>query len=172
MSTNLRSRIYIAGPISAGDPVANCQKAIQVGFTLMDFGYAPFVPHYSYFVDIASTHGEGRYEQWLALDFSFISTCHALLRLPGLSKGADREVIFARERGIPVFDDILPLLLEIPATQMGDSYESYRKFFALVPHACWVCGVTVWFEYGYHLRTNTLDVKLCERCYPRDQVGI
>ncbi len=111
----LRPRVYVAGPISAHDPVANCQRAIRVGFELMDLGYAPFVPHYSYFVDMDSTHGAGRYEQWIALDFSFISVCHALLRLPGLSKGADREVAFAHEIGIPVFYSIEALQVAVPA---------------------------------------------------------
>ena len=99
----LRTRVYVAGPISEGDPVANCQRAIQVGFELMDLGYAPFVPHYSYFVDMDSTHGAGRYEQWITIDLSYISVCHALLRLPGISKGADREVSFATGLAIPVF---------------------------------------------------------------------
>ena len=101
----VRTRIYVAGPISLGDPVANCQRAIQVGFELMDRGYAPFVPHYSYFVDMDSTAGKGRYEQWIGIDFSYITVCHALLRLPGVSKGADREVAWAHQMGIPVFFD-------------------------------------------------------------------
>lgn len=109
----LRTRIYVAGPISDGDPVANCQRAIQVGFELMDLGYAPFVPHYSYFVDMASTHGAGRYEQWIAVDLAYIQVCHALLRLPGRSKGADREVTFAHQHGIPVYYAIPDLRSEI-----------------------------------------------------------
>lgn len=113
----LRSRVYVAGPISNGDPVANCQRAIHVGFALMDLGYAPFVPHYSYFVDMESTHGAGRYEQWLGIDFSFISVCHALLRLPGLSGGADREVAFAHKIKLPVFDTIEALQQNIPPTR-------------------------------------------------------
>ena len=112
---NLRPRVYVAGPISHGDPGANCQRAIKVGFVLMDLGYAPFVPHYSYFVDIESTQGKGRYEQWIAIDFSYISTCHALLRLPGPSGGADREVAFAHEIGVPVFDSIKALQAGVPA---------------------------------------------------------
>lgn len=80
----------------------------------MDLGYAPFVPHYSYFVDMASTHGAGRYEQWIALDLSYISICHALLRLPGPSGGADREVAFAREIGVPVFESVEALQAAVP----------------------------------------------------------
>jgi hypothetical protein len=42
-------------------------------------------------------------EHWLAWDFQWLSVCDALVRLPGESKGADREVAFCAERGVPVF---------------------------------------------------------------------
>lgn len=102
----VRTRIYVAGPISQGDPVSNCQRAIEVGFELMDLGYAPYVPHYSWFVDVESTYGKGRYTQWISLDFSWITVCRALLRLPGPSKGADREVKWAKRLGIPVYESV------------------------------------------------------------------
>lgn len=104
----------MAGPISQGDPRANCQRAIKMGFTLMDAGYAPYVPHYSYFVDQASIVGQGRYEQWISLDLSWITVCHALLRLPGVSKGADREVAWAKQVGVPVYTNLKKLIKEIP----------------------------------------------------------
>ena len=110
----VRSRVYIAGPISQGDPEENCRRAINMGFALMDAGYAPYVPHYSYFVDRDSTSGKGRYEQWIALDLSWISTCHALLRLPGTSAGADREVAWAKQIGVPVFYDFVDLIRTLP----------------------------------------------------------
>lgn len=106
----------MAGPISQGNPVANCQRAIAMGFELMDLGYAPYVPHYSYFADPDSLQGKGRYKQWIDLDLSWISTCHALLRLPGPSKGADREVAWAKKIGVPVFHDLFTLLAEVPPT--------------------------------------------------------
>ena len=45
------------------------------------------------------------------------------------------------------------------------SYHSgpYRKFFALIPHACWVCGVTFWLEWGYQQRQTR--VMQCARCH-------
>ena len=109
----VRTRVYVAGPISQGNPQMNCQKAINIGFALMDAGYAPYVPHYSYFVDQDSTIGKGRYEQWIALDFSWISTCHALLRLPGTSAGANREVAFAESIRVPVFYNFADLVREL-----------------------------------------------------------
>lgn len=110
----VRTRIYVAGPISAGNPEENCRRAVGMGFVLMDAGYAPYVPHYSWFVDVESTYGKGRYEQWLELDLSWISTCHALLRLPGPSAGADREVAWAHQIGVRVFYDLADVLREVP----------------------------------------------------------
>lgn len=119
--------MYIAGPITLGDIDANVQRAVTVGQVLLDKGYAPFIPHLSHFMEPASTWDKNptRYERWLELDFSYISVCHALLRLLGESKGADREVKWARKLGIPVFhtlDDLLacmaktsPLTLSWPA---------------------------------------------------------
>lgn len=110
----VRSRVYVAGPISQGDSVGNCQRAIKIGFELMDQGYAPYVPHYSYFVDAASISGTGRYKQWISLDLSWISVCHGLLRLSGTSKGADREVAWAKQIGVPVFYDLQDLCERLP----------------------------------------------------------
>ena len=111
----VRSRVYVSGPISIGDVVGNCQRAIKIGFELMDKGYAPFVPHYSYFVDMQGTAGQGRYEQWISVDLSYISVCHALLRLKGNSAGADREVDWAVEIGVPVFYDLKYLCDMVPS---------------------------------------------------------
>ena len=42
------------------------------------------------------------YEFWLELDNYFLPLCEAVLRLPGQSNGADKEVQLARELKIPV----------------------------------------------------------------------
>ena len=113
----VRTRVYVAGPISVGDIRANCLRAVKMGFALMDAGYAPYVPHYSWFVDVDSTIGKGRYEQWLSLDKSWISICDALLRLSGTSVGADREVAWAKSIGVPVYYDLQALLDNVKPTQ-------------------------------------------------------
>lgn len=107
----LRPRVYVAGPISKGDISANVEEGIRVGLQLLDMGWAPFIPHATHHMDETALCGTPRYECWLATDFSYISTCHALLRLPGESEGADREVAYAEKLGIPVFYtiDSLPL---------------------------------------------------------------
>jgi hypothetical protein len=50
------------------------------------------------------------YEFWLELDNQFLPCCAALLRLPGESSGADKEVQLAQSLGIPVFTEIESLI--------------------------------------------------------------
>jgi hypothetical protein len=53
-----------------------------------------------------SPNGIYGYETWLEMCFVQLSRCDALFRMAGESAGADREVAFAKERGIPVFYNI------------------------------------------------------------------
>jgi hypothetical protein len=50
------------------------------------------------------------YELWLEIDFAWVKKCDALIRLPGESSGADREVELARSLGIPVYFSIQEFL--------------------------------------------------------------
>ena len=115
----LRSRVYVAGPITVGDVAANVQRGIAAGLELLNRGYAPIIPHLSHFAEPSATWDKhpARYEEWLEADRSFIVVCDALLRLTGFSKGADREVRWAYETGIPVFYTLATLLDSIPTTQ-------------------------------------------------------
>jgi len=54
------------------------------------------------------------YEFWLELDNHFLPLCEAVLRLPGHSSGADKEVHLAQTLGIPVF------------TEMGDLVKHFE----------------------------------------------
>jgi len=101
-------RVYIAGPISQGNQFLNCVRGVQVADTLLQMGYIPFCPHLSYFWH----HISGRpptYGEWLKYDFHWIRLCHAVLRIPGESLGADKEVEFAKKYKIPVFYSIQTL---------------------------------------------------------------
>lgn len=115
----LRTRVYVAGPITLGDVDQNVERAIHVGKLLLDAGYAPFIPHLSHFAEPLSTWTADLmcYEKWLDLDRSFIAVCDALVRLPGESRGADREVAWAVELGIPVFHTLTLLYDRIPPTR-------------------------------------------------------
>lgn len=93
-------KIYIAGPYSKGDVAQNISAAIHAGDYVASLGHAPFVPHLTHFWHLLIQHD---YEFWMAQDLEWLKACDALLRLPGESAGADREVEAALALGM-VFD--------------------------------------------------------------------
>lgn len=95
--------VYTAGPISS-DPLGNLRRALRVYSRLVrDDVVVPFCPHLGALLDVQRTVP---YEEWLRYDMAVIEHSQALLRLPGDSPGADREVAFAEELGIPVFHSV------------------------------------------------------------------
>jgi hypothetical protein len=97
------ARIYVAGPYTKGDVAVNVRNAYEAANRLADLGFAPFVPHATHFWHMLFPRS---YEYWLDLDNQFLPCCEAVLRLPGVSSGADKEVQFAGTLGIPVFTEI------------------------------------------------------------------
>lgn len=100
-------RIYVAGPYTS-DPEACTAEAIRVGNIILDAGHAPFVPHLAHYWE--TLHGERSYEDWMRLDLAWLRAAHGVLRIPGSSSGADREVELANTLAIPVSDDLETLL--------------------------------------------------------------
>jgi len=104
-SKKLPIYVYVAGPLTcAGDPEAmfhGVHDAICAASDLMRAGLTPFLPHTSVLHAIVTP--DLHYEDWLAYDFNWLAKCDAVLRLPGESNGADREVIEAGRLGILVF---------------------------------------------------------------------
>ena len=92
--------VYIAGPYTGGDSVVNVRAAVEAGQAVLAAGFIPFVPHLYH---LWHTIKPGNYEQWMRLDFAWLERCDVLIRLPGNSPGADREVARAKELGIPVY---------------------------------------------------------------------
>ncbi len=90
--------VYVAGPIT-GDPFGCVRQAVAYFEPLRELGAVPFFPQLSVLHEMVKPVG---YEAWMAYDFDVIRLASALLRLPGESPGADREVIFAVEHGVPV----------------------------------------------------------------------
>ena len=100
-------KIYIAGPYTKGDVAVNVRNALSAANYLADKGFAPYVPHLTHFWHTVFPRP---YEFWLELDNQYLLCCDAVLRLPGESSGADKEVSLALGSGIPVFygfDDLL-----------------------------------------------------------------
>lgn len=95
-----RMRVYIAGPYTKGDVAINCRMAFEAWHVLADAGFFPFCPHLTHFLHL---HNPRPYADWIEQDLAWLEVCHALIRLPGESKGADGEVCRAVALGIPVY---------------------------------------------------------------------
>jgi hypothetical protein len=54
-------------------------------------------------------HSPKSYEVWINQDMEWLAKCDVVLRLPGISSGADKETALAEELGIPVYDNIATL---------------------------------------------------------------
>ena len=105
--TGQRFFVFIAGPLETGGIYQNVHNAVQVASRLLKQGFLPYLPHIC--VQWAFIDPSIGYEDWMAMDFAWVSRCDALFRLPGLSHGADREVTHAKNFGIPVFYDFQEL---------------------------------------------------------------
>ena len=104
----MRKTVYIAGPLSTGDRYYNVHNAVEAGRALIKLGLAPLIPHLTHFADPSD---ELTWEAWLDVDEAWLVHADAVLHLQGESKGADREVAFAKAHGIPVFESIGPLMV-------------------------------------------------------------
>lgn len=102
-----RIRVYVAGPYSKTccriSTSGNVRNAVLAGDELWARGFVPYIPHLTHLWDLISPKS---YEEWLELDNCFLPCCRAVLRLPGESSGADKEVELAENLGIPVFSTI------------------------------------------------------------------
>lgn len=115
-------RVYIAGPYTKGNVNENVREAVLAADELVALGYLPFVPHLYHLWDLMQPHP---YEHWMMLDMGWLRTCDVLLRLPGESSGADREVAEMRRLGRPVVhthSELLAAADEIAAKKhLGDA---------------------------------------------------
>ncbi len=122
----IRKRVYIACPLSGGNQLANIRQADDAFFALLQAGYAPFNPAWSmfaggsfrnagYVMAAATPFPRGTtHDDWMAVDLPWVAASHAVLRLPGESVGADREVQHAMLNGIPVFHSTESLVKDLP----------------------------------------------------------
>lgn len=135
MSAVTRTRIYVSGPYSS-DPEGGTARAIAAGQTLLDMGYAPFVPHLTHYWH--TQHQANTYESWMQLDLAWVAASDAVLRMPGESAGADREVELAHDLGIPVFREVSALFRQVPVwgyTRSGDRFPIEPEPSSTVPPA-------------------------------------
>ena len=106
--------ILIAGPYRSGtndDPAlmaANLAKLEAVSYDLFRAGHIPMIGEWValpiWRVAGGEQVGDALYDAILhPTAHRLLSRCDAVLRLPGISKGADNDVKIALERGIPVY---------------------------------------------------------------------
>lgn len=91
--------IYIAAPYTS-NPEENVKKALEAADIVFECGYIPYVPHLSHHWHSLSPKS---YEQWMEMGQAVVERCDGVLRLPGRSPGADREVHYAILLGKPVY---------------------------------------------------------------------
>lgn len=92
--------VYIASPYTsyaAKQAAVNMQ--IDAFAKLRDLGYEPIAPLLSHYID---QRHPASYERWLQWCLAMVGACDVVLRLPGDSDGADREVAEAQRLGKPV----------------------------------------------------------------------
>jgi len=100
--------IYIAGAISNGHSATprgiyqNVKTAQFYYEQLIKKGYSPILPHLSYYAWLDMKE-DVDWKTWIEMDLDYVEASIGLLRIPGESKGADREVEFAKKIGKPVY---------------------------------------------------------------------
>ena len=106
--------ILIAGPYRSGtgdDPIkmhANLARLEEAAWPVFAAGHVPMIGEWVA-LPVLRSAGAGVFDP-LAEQVMYptaerlLAHCDAVLRLPGESTGADRDVEIARERGLPVYD--------------------------------------------------------------------
>ena len=100
-------KVYIAAPYTS-NPEENTLNVLQVADKLLEKGFIPIVPHLSHYWDLLFPKN---YTIWIMIGLALLEGCDVVLRLPGLSKGADIETEYAKRLGIPII-------------LMGDDFDS------------------------------------------------
>ena len=173
--------IYVAGPYSSNH-TNGVREALGAAEKIWADGGIPVVPHLTHFWDLMHPHG---YEEWMDYDEALLARCDALVRIPGNSKGADREVQFAVDAGIPLFHGVLDCLCRmknIVAPRCDDStrQSAFQECFKRQCEWCdlgwpvdrW-CGKAAargWFHTNPEMDQDSsyLEVHDCEASHLRD----
>lgn len=107
----MKPMVYLAAPYTNPDPIVNTHETIKVATLLVEDGrVTPIVPHLSLLWHLVTPRP---IEFWYAYDLEVIARCDFVLRLAGISTGADAEVKEAERLGIAVFYDVHELLAHI-----------------------------------------------------------
>lgn len=100
--------VYIASPYSThADKQAAVNVQIDAFAALLAAGHEPVAPLLSHYVD---QRYPTSYERWLRWCLAILARCDAVVRLPGASTGADREVAYAYALGKPVYTSVVEVI--------------------------------------------------------------
>ena len=91
--------VYISSPYTKGDQAINVRNQMVMTDELMTKGFCTITPLYTHFQHMIRPRN---YEDWMKVDLELVRRCDVVLRLPGESSGADKEVAYAEKLGIPV----------------------------------------------------------------------
>lgn len=109
--------VFVAGPLSGisngkelpqEEQQQHVERACGVGVELLKAGFAPFIPHLSWYIDPYT-----KYHEWYAIDLEFVRRSDAVLRISGQSRGADIETELAGTLGVPVFHSVEEIIKEL-----------------------------------------------------------
>lgn len=99
-------KVYVASPYTKGDVAKNVKAQMDAVDRLYGMGLNAFWPLHSHFQHMVHPRD---YNFWMKIDYDWIDACDVILRLPGVSEGADMESEYAEKRDIPVFTNFLDL---------------------------------------------------------------
>jgi hypothetical protein len=92
--------VYIASPYTKGDVAVNVRTSLAAADAIAGAGFVVFAPLLTHFWHMMHPRP---WDFWVKQDLAWIERCDAVVRLPGESVGADKEVARAGELGLPVF---------------------------------------------------------------------
>ena len=102
---NRQKLIYIASPYTGWEASGVKTQMVPL-HKIMDMGHLAYAPLLCHFAEI---HEVRHYNDWLQHGLAMVARCDVLLRLGGISKGADLEVEEATKHGIPVRYSLLTI---------------------------------------------------------------
>jgi hypothetical protein len=108
--------VYIASPYTKPNPNHNVHRAIKAADALLAAGFIPFVPILNHLWDTVSPH---HYEDWMRWDHAWIERNDALVRLAGLSPGADRDREIGVKHGLHIFETVEALINAVETARRG-----------------------------------------------------
>ena len=105
-------RVFISSPYTVGDTAENVRSQHDAFNSLVSLGHIPFAPLLSHYQQLIHPMS---WQEWMDWCLVWVGQCETVLRLPGVSKGADIECAWANELGIPViftYDQLVEHLIQ------------------------------------------------------------